>query len=298
MPFNSPHVICEQILWLVKNLKLNFQVKETPFSLSLNLKKRFVQEWNTDQFYHQFLKPCSASDVQTQPNFCQTFPKSDRQNLPEQPQATQNLHCEELVSQLELLKNSSDEVKSEKEDLEKDLVRLDKSHKKLVQDNRELQQKHDKICFDLKTSKGEKELLSKECNKLSVALESCKKDLKDNFNSFDQKINKYKIEIIKLNEFKEEKVAETRRLKKAAKKIRQKEQKEAILKQNRKNKKIIGNDDDEIETNSVSNVTVDNIFGDDTQNPLKTPLRRKKIKVIILKRSHEIARHVYCLVWD
>ena len=43
---NSPSVICDQILYLVKNLNLNFEVHETPFSLNINLKKRFAHHWN------------------------------------------------------------------------------------------------------------------------------------------------------------------------------------------------------------------------------------------------------------
>ena len=43
---NSPSVICDQILFLVKNSNLNFEVHETPFSLNINLKKRFAHHWN------------------------------------------------------------------------------------------------------------------------------------------------------------------------------------------------------------------------------------------------------------
>ena len=43
---NTPSAICEQVLWLIKNSGLNFQVKETPFSLDINIKKRFANLWN------------------------------------------------------------------------------------------------------------------------------------------------------------------------------------------------------------------------------------------------------------
>ena len=42
---NSPGTICDQILYLVKNSDLNFDLHETPFSLNLNLKKSFVNHW-------------------------------------------------------------------------------------------------------------------------------------------------------------------------------------------------------------------------------------------------------------
>ena len=46
---NTPGVICDQILFLVKNSNLDFQLKETPFSLNLSVKKRFSNHWNWNQ---------------------------------------------------------------------------------------------------------------------------------------------------------------------------------------------------------------------------------------------------------
>ena len=47
---NSPQTICDQVLWLIKNSQLNFQARETPYSLSLSIKKRFAQRWDQSQF--------------------------------------------------------------------------------------------------------------------------------------------------------------------------------------------------------------------------------------------------------
>ena len=43
---NSPSVMCDQILYLVKNSNLNFELHETPFSLNLAIKKSFAHHWN------------------------------------------------------------------------------------------------------------------------------------------------------------------------------------------------------------------------------------------------------------
>jgi hypothetical protein len=41
-------------LWLVKHAQLDFQVKETPYSLRLSQKKKVAQHWNPQtQFHHQ-----------------------------------------------------------------------------------------------------------------------------------------------------------------------------------------------------------------------------------------------------
>jgi hypothetical protein len=51
---NSPSGICDQILYLVKNSNLNFELHETPFSLNLNIKKSFAHHWNRqNQSAHQ-----------------------------------------------------------------------------------------------------------------------------------------------------------------------------------------------------------------------------------------------------
>ena len=43
---NRPSVMYEQVLWLIKNSGLNLQVRETPFSLDINLKKCYAKLWN------------------------------------------------------------------------------------------------------------------------------------------------------------------------------------------------------------------------------------------------------------
>ena len=43
---NSPSLICDQILYLMINLTINFDLHETPVSLKLTIKKSFVNHWN------------------------------------------------------------------------------------------------------------------------------------------------------------------------------------------------------------------------------------------------------------
>ena len=69
-------MICEQILWLIKHYGLNFQVRETPFSLDINLKKRFSNLWdkrNGDPVSTQETPPlyyCPCEPPQTQDDNC------------------------------------------------------------------------------------------------------------------------------------------------------------------------------------------------------------------------------------
>ena len=57
---NSPSVISDQVLWLIKNSGLNFQVKETPFSLDVNIKKRFTNLWNSNRSNPVYNPPASS----------------------------------------------------------------------------------------------------------------------------------------------------------------------------------------------------------------------------------------------
>ena len=50
---NSPSMICDQILFLVKNSNINFELHETPFTLHLNIKKSFVHHWNKSHHFDQ-----------------------------------------------------------------------------------------------------------------------------------------------------------------------------------------------------------------------------------------------------
>ena len=46
---NDPSTISDQIVWMVKNSQLNFQVQETAYSLNIQIKKRFLNNWNEVQ---------------------------------------------------------------------------------------------------------------------------------------------------------------------------------------------------------------------------------------------------------
>ena len=86
---NSPKVICEQIVWLIENSNLNFPLKETPFVLDIQLKKRYVQAWpqinggyfsqaHVPQTYPQHVQsPQPFSDTQNCPNPKTSFSNPD-----------------------------------------------------------------------------------------------------------------------------------------------------------------------------------------------------------------------------
>ena len=224
---HSPQTICDQILWLVKNANLDFQVKETPFSLNLSLKKKFIEHWNTSHFHHQQNQGLFTPEASytTAPMFSQT------RSSPETLQDTGPQNSPQPLDEINNFKDIISDMKIEKEVLEKEVVVCELRHKKLVKENKEIQSKHEKVCHELKNIKNENETVSKECKRFSVALESCKKNLKDDKNFYDEKLKNCRHEISKLNDFKEDKIAEEKKSRKAEKKARQKHQKETESKE-------------------------------------------------------------------
>ena len=111
--------------------------------------------------------------------------------------------------------------------------------------------KHEKLCLGLSNCKSEKGHLEKKLNKVSVAFESSKKAYKDSHKIFEQKVLNYEKEIIKLNHFKTEKLADEKKINKAAKKTRQREQKDDTSKDTKVDLKT---------ENNLKNLNVTNTF--------------------------------------
>ena len=200
---NTPSVICDQVLWLIKNSGLNFQIKETPFSLEINLKKRFANQWN--------------QNIQSPPH---VFPQHHHETDIQQNNS-------EMLCQVNSLKANLDEASHHKNEAAKELFELDKVHRKLTKENKELSKKHEEVCSQLKVAKNEKEISEKGNNSLSVALKTCKKIFDESSGKFEKERHIYKLEIEKLNHLKLEKDAELKAIRKAEKKQRQKSKKEA-----------------------------------------------------------------------
>jgi hypothetical protein len=113
---NTPHAVCEQVLWLIKNSGLHFQIKESPFSLNISLQKRFANHWNQLFQGQHFVNPVSPQ-VQT----------SESQDIHLQ----QSLENSELLKQVDSLKASFEEAVNDNGETHANLLELDKAHRKL-----------------------------------------------------------------------------------------------------------------------------------------------------------------------
>ena len=67
----DPNKICDVLLTYIKNSKLNFNLSETPFAVSINLKKSFIRDRNGAPKYPtsgfsdtSILNGCQLSEIQ------------------------------------------------------------------------------------------------------------------------------------------------------------------------------------------------------------------------------------------
>ena len=74
----------------------------------------------------------------------------------------------DLEKKLDEIKTELQAVLNDKKALKHDYFKLEKAHRALDQANRTLQIKHEKVCSDVKTLKGEKELLTKKLRALQL----------------------------------------------------------------------------------------------------------------------------------
>ena len=150
-----------------ENSNLNFQLKETPYSLNLSIKKRFATLWNQNS--DSFQNPSS--------------PESNAPILPQQTSQQSQQHQSaqgELLNQLESLKVELEEALTENDETHKNMIQIDKAHKKLQKEHKEIQSKHEQLCSNFKKLKLENESSLKERNRLSVALRHARRLMNPN----------------------------------------------------------------------------------------------------------------------
>ena len=103
-------MICDQVLWLIKNSGLNFQLKETPFSLDICIKKRYVNLWQQE----------NGNPVPNQSTF--QFHHSQHQHSQE---SQEDIHLQEvskLNQRLEALQTKHDDTLEDKVKVSSDLL--------------------------------------------------------------------------------------------------------------------------------------------------------------------------------
>ena len=207
---NNPSGISEQIVWLVKNSGLNFSIQETAFSLNIQLKKTFLNQWTKTE-------NVSNSNFTNQAH----------------QEVVHELHVKE--KQIHDLEKALEEERTQTEKASENLAKSSANKVKALNDEKKsIQIKHEKMCVDHKILKADNLELKKDLNALNVALKSSKKENNDNVHKNRKKVEDLEENVKELVEFKLLKESEEKDLRIQTKKVERKlksiQEKEAELK--------------------------------------------------------------------
>ena len=183
---------CYKVLEKVCETKLNYAIEETPFTVYVTLRKSLNKSLQFSSKPLQILPQTNL--VKAENDEVQSL----RSKLKQVENANLNLKdsLEEAVLENEenfhRIKYLEDQVKTEGEKKKKVTSETEANQEKklnlLSEAKRVLEIKHEKVCAANKTLKQEKEDLSKDLNKLNVALKSSEKEVKTLTYKFEKKV--------------------------------------------------------------------------------------------------------------
>ena len=205
---NTPSVICDQVMWLVKNSGLNFSFYETPFSLDIKLKKRFVQKWTTSEENHV-----------------------DEKNAFEDPQTSATVAFDNFIVVDNERKTAVQKAEALEDDLNLCNAKLLDSLKEtnvIKSDRKSLETKHMKVCDDIKVLKQEKDAIESDKKAMSVSMKSLKKANKEQALGFEKEALKLRKAVEEVSMLKEKVKDEARLEKKERKKLSKKLKQDAL----------------------------------------------------------------------
>ena len=139
---NSPLDRCDQILWLIKHSNLNFCAEETPFSLNVTIRKKFLNRWSSSNV-HGVEASDHANSVQDDAQLMKIW-RSVLNSLTNLDNArltaeAQDIKIAEVTNQLKMIKSriQSAAVETFKKEA-------------ISEEKRQLLIKHKKVCSDVK----------------------------------------------------------------------------------------------------------------------------------------------------
>ena len=197
---------CQTIINQVRWSCLNFSLQETPFSLYVTIRKSYSKSQSIsyapalDQIQPEVL-PASAtndSNFSSLQSRCKFLEQSNDNLKKEYADAISEIEenhetINNLRKQVELFQTQNDEI-------------VGKRIKAFNDEKRSLQLKHEKTCSENKTLKREKDDLEKEINKLSIALKTSRKEIKEQSHQYEKKVEVLKANLEDLVEYKTQKV--------------------------------------------------------------------------------------------
>ena len=227
--------LCCEIIEKVNNSCLDYNINQTPYSIHFSIRKKFSNKFkkSMETPTPSAIKKETFDDYSPQNNYL-------RQELLNTRNEYVKLHSfyqlelearSKLESELNEEKLLVADLKAEIDELhEKAYLKEEKGNlsKKIKSENRNLQEKYENKCIELKNLKSEIENAKKERNSLSVALQGSKQEMKEKVKSFESEKKIYDKKISDLNDFKtkklnqerEEKIKNKKELKKANRELK------------------------------------------------------------------------------
>ena len=222
---NSPLERCDQILWLIKHSNLNFRAEETPFSLNVTIRKKFINRWAA---YEEGVETEMPDDV--------TAKLLDEQKMLLEQLEQARLTIEAKDIKIADMSNRVHDLTNKLEISESKIefaARDDSMAEAVSEEKRQLQIKHEKVCSDIKHLKQENADLRKDLGSTNVALKAARKQVQEESKKSEKDMLVLNTNVENLQHYKNLKIAEEKesrqKIKKVKKKLKQVTEKEAMI---------------------------------------------------------------------
>ena len=214
----SANKICEEIIRKVATSNLNYQINQTPYSVYLSIRKKFVKEYepSNEIVPNEISKDVTAIENEN------LYIRSEYEKL-----ATLYSACLASKTSLESeMKGLEAEFNHFKEAEGK---RIAAEIKRVNGEKKVIETKQEKIMKENKELKNEVSDLKKEKNTLSVAVKGSRKEIGEHNKRHDAKIREFEKKIVELSEYRNKRLTEDRALRIKEKKDIKKAAKTSLL---------------------------------------------------------------------
>ena len=252
----TPNEVCAEIIRTVNASNLNFQVNQTPYSMYISIRKKFLKDCQEGNLYREN----QSKDLKNENEYL----REEYEKLYGLYKTTfqKNIHLESEVSKFEdqLEQNRRNEVYARE---------FEKENKALKNEKEKLKETSENLRKENKDLKSELDDLKKAKCSLNGELRNLKKELAEEMKKSEKNLKNLEKKCLELKEFKNEKLSEEREARMKQKKELKKEKKKNEIKVDlEKNKETVSEETGKTQDHEKyePNVTTFNAF--DTLNPL------------------------------
>ena len=197
--------ICDEIIRNVSSSNLNYRINQTPYSVYLTIRKKFIKEFEPN---HSEPKIVSEEN----PKYVSDLEK-------------ENVYIKNEYDKLARLYNAclqhKTSLESEVNSLGAEFVRLKEAEeekvcaevKKVIHEKKNIETKYEKVLKENKDFKSEVSDLKREKNALNVAIKASKKEMSEQNKRSDAKIRELEKKVVELSEYRMKRLSEDRELK-------------------------------------------------------------------------------------